>query len=121
MVMMNDIKLIYLAGSLRGNKIKKAINMKRAKRWARYFWLQNVAVYSPHLNSGFIDHPKTDEFMLAANREILKRCDAVVVMQGWEKSIGTKLEIAYAKENGIQVIYIDPVLNECTIKFNDVK
>lgn len=39
--------------------------------------------------------------------EIMKRCDAVVAMLGWEFSKGAKKEIEVAKEIGIPVFYME--------------
>jgi len=83
------MKIVYVAGSLRGNKIKKWLNIRKAKKICAYLWKNGVAVYSPHLNSGYIDSPETDDFVMGANIEMLKRCDAIFVMSKWEKSIGT--------------------------------
>ncbi|MCH1429838.1 MAG: DUF1937 family protein [Chlamydiales bacterium] len=37
--------------------------------------------------------------------EILRRCDALIVLKqkGWENSVGLKAEIAFAKEHGIAI------------------
>lgn len=91
-----DIKLIYIAGALRGNTFKKWLNIRKAKNVAETLWRLDVAVYSPHLNSGWLDSPETDVFLLPANIDIMLRCDAIYVMDNWRKSEGTKKEITEA-------------------------
>lgn len=93
---MRSTKLIYVAGPLRGNLIKKWWNIYKAKRIAELFWRHGIAVYSPHLNSGWLNTPETDEFVLPANIDIMGRCDALYIMKNWRKSKGTKLEIRAA-------------------------
>lgn len=88
--------VVYVAGPLRGNFIQKRINIYRAKKMCRYLWKNKIIVYSPHLNSGWIDHPKTDPFVLPANIEILRRCDAIFCIEGWKDSQGTKEELMEA-------------------------
>jgi len=105
--MNKQMTVVYLAGALRGNVIKKFMNMRRAKRIAKELWLSQKIVYSPHLNSGWLDHPNTDLFILPANLEILRRCDMIMVMPGWENSSGTIAEIEFAMHNHIGVIYLD--------------
>lgn len=44
------------------------------------------------------------------DKEMLSRCDRVIVLKipGWEVSTGVSDEIAYAKELGYDIEYIDP-------------
>ena len=42
---------------------------------------------------------------LEGDLEMLRRCDAVLVVPGWEKSSGTRAEIAEANACGIPVFY----------------
>lgn len=99
--------MIYLAGALRGNIIKKTINMITAKKWALHYWKSGYIVYSPHLNSGWLDTPETDKFVLPANLEILRRCDKLVVMPNWRNSRGTIQEVKFAKKHGIPIVWIE--------------
>lgn len=92
--MKGEMIVIYLAGALRGkNKQEKKRNMRRAKRWAERLWRMGFAVYSPHLNSGWLDTPETDPHVIPANIQLMLMCDITVVMPNWENSTGTKEEI----------------------------
>jgi hypothetical protein len=44
---------------------------------------------------------------------LLSRCDYLVVLKlpGWEESVGVQGEIKYALDNGINIVYIDPLDN----------
>lgn len=103
--MSEDIILVYLAGPLRGTWSEKRRNMRQAQRMARMLWLEGIAVYSPHLNSGWLDTPKTDQFILPANIDILKRCDALFIMNGWRRSQGTKTEMRCAIDMKIPMFF----------------
>ena len=106
---MGNDRVIYLAGALRGNIIKKFFNMRRAKKWAEFYWRQGWIVYSPHLNSGWLDIPETDKFILPANLEILRRCDFLVVMPNWEKSSGTIQEMKFALQHNITIVEAEKI------------
>jgi len=99
--------VIYLAGALRGkNRFEKQRNMRRAERWAERLWRMGFAVYSPHLNSGWLDTPETDPHVIPANVHLMLLCDMICVMPNWENSSGTKNEIEVCKKNQIPVIYL---------------
>ena len=53
----------------------------------------------PHANTAHmeLDLPELgDDFWLRGTMEMMERCDAVVLVPGWESSAGTKAEIARA-------------------------
>lgn len=96
--------VVYLAGALRGEH--KVANMKKAEFWSEKLWRLGYAVYSPHMNSGWLDTPETDPHVLKANIHLMKMCDIMVVMPNYEKSQGTLAEIDVCKLAGIPVVYI---------------
>ena len=96
---------VYVAGPLRGNWIKKKINIYKAKKISKLLWDNKLAAFCPHLNSGFYDNINTDEFVLKANIDLLRRMDAILVLDGWTESEGTKNEVLYAKSIGMTVFY----------------
>lgn len=105
--MKGEIIVIYLAGALRGkNKREKKRNMRRAKWWAERLWRMGFAVYSPHLNSGWLDTPETDPHVIPANIQLMLMCDITVVMPNWENSTGTKEEINQCRINMQPVVYL---------------
>lgn len=112
--MMSDIKWIYLVGPLRGNFFKKLLNIYRAKKAASKIWNHKIAVFVPHINSGWIDSPETDEFVLPANIDMINRCDAIFVLGKWYKSRGSIAEIKYAYKNAIPIYFsLQMLLHDC--------
>lgn len=111
--------LIYIAGpySARGgrhdpspdtvaeidNNIRYA--MEAAKRLAR----AGIPFFCPHLNSYHfeVETPEvTPEFWYRADMEILRRCDALLVVNpNWRTSKGTNLEISFARSVGMPVFW----------------
>lgn len=64
----------------------------------------------PHSNTAHLDAVDPtigDEFWLAATMELMRRCDAVVLVPGWQESIGTRAEIQEAQIRGIPVYYVE--------------
>jgi nucleoside 2-deoxyribosyltransferase len=66
------------------------------------------SVHCPHMNTAFMDGVwgKNDkEKWLEVDFEIIRRCDCIVMIPGWEKSEGAKAERKLAKELNIPVFY----------------
>jgi len=97
--------LIYVAGALRGDVPTYISNCSRMIKYAESIRRSGVAVYIPCLDllQGLVmgDMEFTDYFNNSF--EVLKRCDGVYLVPGWENSEGTKREIALAESIGIPV------------------
>lgn len=98
-------QIIYLAGPYTGNRFQKLRNIWRAMNVAGELWKQGMIVFSPHLNMGFFDSKLTYGQAMDACLEFLSRCDAVVMMPGWEASRGSVHEHGMAKLWGLPVCY----------------
>jgi hypothetical protein len=96
---------VYVAGSLRGNFLKKKINIYRAKKVVKWLWKRGIAVYSPHMNSGWIDSPETDKFVVPANLDFMYSCDVLLAIGKWYNSMGTIEEIEKAYKISMPVYY----------------
>jgi hypothetical protein len=75
---------------------------------------QGRCIYSPisswHLNACRFNMPKTFEFWQHLNLSFLSKSKKliVVMLPGWEISVGLQDEIRFAKENNIEIEYLDP-------------
>lgn len=103
------MKIIFIAGPFRGDgsvETKKR-NIEVARKFVHLFIRNSIPFYSPHLNidQEAINVPNED-LSLDLNAEILKRCDALAVLPGWENSQGTKNEIIHAKEHSMPTFYL---------------
>jgi len=99
------MKLIYVAGPFRAKdawEIEQ--NIRRAEELSLEIWRAGAVAICPHLNTRFFQGAAPDDVWLEGDKEIIRRCDAVCLVQNWEKSVGTQAEVALASEIGIPVL-----------------
>lgn len=112
------MKLVYIAGPYRGpNAWAIEQNIRRAEDVAAQVWKAGLAALCPHANSRHMDGVTTDENFLAGTLEMLRRCDAVVLIPGWGTSVGTRIEREEAIRRGIPVFDADMLGVEDTINY----
>lgn len=99
------MKLLYVAGPYRSKDGMWGVhqNIQRAKEVAANLWRMGFAVICPHANTAFMDGLGTDEMFLNGDLEMVKRCDGVVMLSGWEESTGATKERQFAKDLGMPV------------------
>lgn len=98
------MKVAYVAGPYRADTIHGvAQNIQKARNVALRLWKLGYAVICPHSNTAFFDVACPDSVWLEGNIEILKRCDLVVLVDGWENSAGTRREVEVAAAYGIPI------------------
>jgi hypothetical protein len=102
--MKKKIEVVYVAGPYRAATPSGIVaNIRRAEAIAVELWKRGYAVICPHLNTALMDGLAPDYVWLKGDLKIMERCDAVVVVPGWEKSSGTRAEITHANELNIPV------------------
>ena len=97
--------LVYVAGPYtptNGKTIEQ--NIDNAADLAYWVWEAGMTAICPHKNTQGFDDLGADRFYMG-NLDILERCDAVIMVDGWEKSFGAKMERIIASRNGIPVFY----------------
>ena len=105
-------KVIYIAGKYTGDSDWETYsNIHHARVQAHRLWNEGWAVICPHANTAFFGGPESHEIdwekWLGGDLEILRRCDAVFMLNNWEDSKGAKAELKEAKRMGID-IYFEP-------------
>jgi nucleoside 2-deoxyribosyltransferase len=99
--------LIYVAGKYSGaNDSQVKDNIRNAALVASRLWEKGHAAICPHTNTSqfeLIDCTATYEQYLQGDLKMLARCDAIVMVPGWEESRGAVTERLYAVELGIPV------------------
>lgn len=100
------MKLIYVAGPFRGaNSWEVECNIRRAETLALEVWRLGAAAICPHTNTRFFSGAAADSVWLDGDIEILRRCDAMILVDGWERSAGTRAEVLFAGKNSICICH----------------
>jgi hypothetical protein len=94
----------YIAGAYRGKSVSEIRrNIDKAREVAERVWAAGHVAICPHLNTAFMDGVAPDEVFLEGDLIILKFCQNMILVDGWQNSSGTKNEIEFAKKNKIDV------------------
>ncbi len=101
------MKVIYVAGPFRGsNAWVVEQNIRRAEELSYAVDLLGGCIaLCPHTNTRFFNGTLTDEFWLDGTLELLRRCDAVITTDDWQRSSGARNEVAEAYRLGIPVYH----------------
>lgn len=98
--------LVYLAGLYSVGDVDE--NIAKARVVAAKLWDEGVSVICPHANTGHFESlcvkAKYEDFM-AGDFDMIRRCDAIVMMTGWENSPGANREHSLALLLRIPVYY----------------
>jgi Domain of unknown function (DUF4406) len=99
------VKIVYVAGCFRGvTAWDVAENVRAAERVGFEVAKLGAMPLIPHANTAHFDGTLTAEFWLEGTMALLRRgCDAVMLVNGWERSTGTKAEIKEAQRLGLPV------------------
>jgi hypothetical protein len=99
--------VIYVAGPFRSktpsDQWEQTLNIRRAEAVALQIWRAGHVAICPHLNTANFQGACPDDVWLEGDLEILKRCDGVVLVYGWQDSAGTKKEIECAMSLSLPV------------------
>jgi len=100
------MKVIYVAGPFRAkNAWEIECNVRRAEDAAALLVMEfGLMPLIPHANTRFFHGMGSDDsFWLEGTLEMMRRCDAVYMLDGWEASSGSCGEKAEAERLGIRV------------------
>lgn len=101
-----QMKVVFVAGPYRApSEWQINQNIRRAEALALDLWRMGLAVLCPHKNTEHYGGAAPDSLWLDGAVEMLRRCDAVVCVQGWESSEGARGEVEQATVSGIPVFY----------------
>lgn len=100
------MKLIYVAGPYRSDtEWGLEENIQHAERAARQLWKDGWAVICPHKNTAHFGGVGDDSLWLDGDIVMLKRCDAIYMLNTWRTSKGAIAEREVAIECGLEVKY----------------
>lgn len=102
-------KIVYVAGPYRARTyFGVAWNIFKAWCWAKELWKRGYAPICPHTNTIWMSEwpiSVPGEVFLEGDLSFVKRCDAVLLLPGWQKSKGATGERDFALANNIPVYY----------------
>ena len=104
-------KLIYVAGKYTASNYSGIEdNIKKAEAVSIKLFSLGWAVFTPHKNTAHYEiyESVTDldyDFWMECCFEILSRCDAIFMMDGWKESSGSLREHEFAKKCGIEIYH----------------
>ena len=103
------MKTIYISGAYRGKTENEVFeNIIHARAAARRLWMDGWCVVCPHLNSAFMETGEDDaKLFLRGGIELLRRCDAIYLLNNWERSEGARREYEEAKRLGLRILIED--------------
>jgi len=91
------MKVIYIAGKFSApDQWQRARNIRAAENMAFGVACMGAMPLNPLANTGNFFGTLTEEFWYEGTLELLKRCDAMILVPGWEDSKGVREEIRYA-------------------------
>jgi hypothetical protein len=99
------VKVIFIAGPYRSERGEYFVrqNIRNAEDAAVFIWQKGGVALCPHKNTSGFGGVVDDQRFLDGAMQLLERCDALFLVDGWEKSIGARREREYAINTNIPV------------------
>ena len=96
--------IVFIAGPYRAASAWAIeMHVRSAEHLALDVWRSGHVAICPHAMTRYYQGALPDDVWLPGIRQILGRCDCVLLASGWEGSAGTLMEIDVAKEHGLPV------------------
>lgn len=107
------MKAVYISGPYTApTSLARQRNINAAWELAVKVWgIRGAYAVCPHANTAHMDGAMSSDHELDyrkfidADLDLVSRCDAVLMMRGWENSRGSTMERAHAYSLGIPVFY----------------
>jgi hypothetical protein len=104
------MKVIYIAGPYRAKTpwgVEKNIHkaMDLAAQLVERCHALGAYPQVPHANTAHFDGLAPDDYYLEGTLETMRRCDALLMIPGWEASSGARNEVREAKRLGLPIFY----------------
>ena len=100
------MKIIYIAGPYRADtEWGVEENIETARSFAAAVLMLGAMPICPHMNTAHMGGVVPDQQIFEGDLEIMRRCDAVWMIDGWEKSVGARSELTFAIKNRMEIIY----------------
>ena len=105
MEIFKSIKVVYVAGAFRA-KTQWGImqNVRKAEDASLKLWKMGFAVICPHTMTQHFQNECPDSVWLDGCLELLKRADAIYLVDGWQASEGSRAELRVARDMGLAIM-----------------
>jgi hypothetical protein len=101
-----QMKTIYIAGPFRGKTPWDVeTNIRNAETFGLHVARLNAIPRIPHTMYRFFEGSLPDAFWFEAAMSLLRDCDAILLIPGWQHSSGAMAEKAEAERLGKKVLY----------------
>lgn len=100
--------IIFVSGPFRGKpniEWNRQQNVRRAEAAALFVWRAGGIAICPHKNTEHFDGAADDAVFLFGDLQILERCDAILMVDGWGLSQGSCAELNFALDKNLTVLY----------------
>lgn len=102
--MSDPIPVIYIAGPYRAKTPFQILgNIRRAQEVALDVWRLGAVALCPHANTTLFDGEADDAIWLLGDQELLRRSDAILMVEGWMYSAGARDERQLAFDLGLPI------------------
>ena len=97
----------YLSGPMSSESaLNRELFRLKALETAAWMWDAGVLHYSPHANSPAVGGSDLSyETWMAMDLEVLRRCDWILMGEGWQDSLGCAREFNFAMNLGLKVLF----------------
>jgi hypothetical protein len=98
------LPVVYIAGKYRAPTVWQVqANIRTAQEAALEVWKSGAVALCPHSNTGLFQGECDESVWLEGDKELLRRCDAVLMIADWRESSGARAEYTLAVEIGLPV------------------
>lgn len=98
------MRVVYIAGPFRGDTgWRIETNVREAEAVALRVWQAGAVALCPHTNTRHFHGEAPDAVFVEGTLELLRRCDAILMIDGWADSDGARGERAEAEWLGLPV------------------
>lgn len=117
---MSPLYKAYISGPLTADLECDVVrNRRKAETLARMLWHAGFSVFCPHMNTaGMVGFLESEQFV-AADLLWLAHADVMFVLPGYFNSAGTSVEICYALQHQIPIIYVNEAIDFGNWLYND--
>lgn len=104
-------KIVYLSGKMSGLPLR--VFKRKFDEAQKYFNDKGVICCNPCRQFALASW----EDNIIRDLMLIKQCDALCLIEGWEKSIGANIEKQFAEKLGKEIVYFED--GELTTEFNN--